>query len=448
MAGERAPPMAHLALSLALALTRGAGAPSTLHCDALESASHSPAFCAFAWATGLAAPRKIAVTAAGAALVLDDGAEGARVLALWDADADGHSDASERAALLENLPGLGHGLAASGGYLYASTGGAVRRWAYIDGARSPVVAGGAGQAVVQCTDGSGMSARDLVIDGSGLSLYVVLAASSGGSIRRFALGSLPSAGAFDCADGVLVADGLHAEHVGIGLSHAGQLWGVEDGNMTARMEPPVLALAGGVAPSAIAFFGAAQRARSACVNTSWWTIPSGTAASPYYDYNLNGCPDTWEEDGMCDEIYGTGCPAGSDSADCNSGGGGGGGSERYTGCHGGGFPCDMLGDAFVALSGGGSAGHKVLRLSFDAPGSTASISTHELLSNGGASGNQHWEWTSAAAGFAPAGLAFDAEGRLLITSTSSGERPKHCARGQISPDFGHALPSPCFTDEN
>ena len=73
----------HLLWWSLLALARSAVAPTTLHCDALSAASHSPSFCASVWTTGLAGPRKIAVTPAGTVLVLDTpalgGDDGARV---------------------------------------------------------------------------------------------------------------------------------------------------------------------------------------------------------------------------------------------------------------------------------------------------------------------------------------------------------------------------------
>ena len=71
--------------------------PTTLHCDALSAASHSPSFCASVWTTGLAGPRKIVVTPAGTVLVLDTpalGGDDGRVVAVWDADNDGYSDES------------------------------------------------------------------------------------------------------------------------------------------------------------------------------------------------------------------------------------------------------------------------------------------------------------------------------------------------------------------
>ena len=124
-----------------LAFARGAVAPTTLHCDALSAASHSPSFCASVWTTGLAGPRKIVVTPAGTVLVLDTpalGGDDGRVLAVWDADNDGYSDESERATLLDRIPGLGQGIAVRGGFIYASTGASVRRWPYADGTRSAV----------------------------------------------------------------------------------------------------------------------------------------------------------------------------------------------------------------------------------------------------------------------------------------------------------------------
>lgn len=170
------------------------------------------------------------------------------------------------------------------------------------------------QTVLRCTEASGFVPRDLAIDDASQSLYAVLAtavAQQPSCVRRFDLSLLPPGGSFDCQDGTLVAGGLHSQDLAITLDLASHLWVVEGGNTTTRLEAPVLTLASAGTPSSVAFFGGA--AGGTCVNTSRWTLPSGTLASPYYDYNLNRCPDSWEGDGLCDEEYGTGCPAGSDS---------------------------------------------------------------------------------------------------------------------------------------
>ena len=373
---------------LLLGLAQSAAAPITLHCDALQAASHSPSFCASVWATGLNAPRKVVVTAAGAVLVLDTpvlSGESGRVLALWDADNDGFSDESERATLLEGIPGLGQGLAASGGFLYASTGASVRRWPHVDGTRNKV-RDDAARTVVTCTEASDLTPRELAIDDASQSLYVVLgtllASDQRSSVRKFVLNQLPPDGSLDCEDGTLIADGLRAEQLAIALDGTRNLWVVEGGNGTARLVPPVLTLASTGAPSTgITFYSGA--AGDVCVNPSHWTLPSGSLAAPYYDYNLNGCPDSWEGDGRCDEEYRTGCPVGSDSEDCDSGG-----REDHNGCASGSFPCHMLGDAFIALSDGGSEGRKVLRLqiphaAMGSPGlPNLEMLGSELLSNG------------------------------------------------------------------
>eukprot|EP01043_Picozoa_sp_COSAG02_P054448 COSAG02_NODE_6167_length_3754_cov_1.932148_1_plen_449_part_00 len=378
---------AMLPLLLLLGLLRSAAAPITLHCDALQAASPSPSFCASIWATGLDAPRKVVVTAAGAVLVLDTpvlSGDRGLVLALWDADNDGFSDTSERATLLDGISGLGQGLAVSGGFLYASTGASVRRWPHVDGTRNKVRVDAA-QTVVTCAEASDLTPRELAIDDASQSLYVVLgtlAPDQPSSVRKFVLSQLPPDGSFDCEDGTLIADGLRAEQLAIALDGTRNLWVVEGGNVTARLVPPVLTLASTGAPSTgIAFYGGASG--DVCVNTSHWTLPSGTLAAPYYDYNQNGCPDSWEEDGLCDEEYGTGCPVGSDSKDCDSGG-----HEDHNACASGSFPCHMLGDAFIALSDGGSEGRKVLRLQIPhaataSPGlPNLEILGSELLSNG------------------------------------------------------------------
>ena len=383
-------------------LTAAAAEPPSLPCAALAASPTSPAFCAAVFAGGLGrgGRQTLAVTVGGAVLHLG---AGPRVLTLWDGDADGHSDGSERAVLLEAPAGgavAAHGLAAGGGYLYVSSATGVRRWAYTDGSRG-ALAYGAGRSVVSC------DTRGLALDAASESLYAVVAVAGGSSIRRFDLSALPPSGAFDCTGGAVVAAGLRGEQVGIGLDVVGQLWGVDDGNGTSVLAPPVLGVAG-AARSGVAFFGAQP---SRCQNTSWWTLPGGTAAEPRKDYNLNGCPDAWEGDGVCDDGHaGSGCPVGSDAADC--------GGATANGCEGGGFPCDMVGNAFVAVSGGTEGGHRISRVAFGG-GSVPPVLSN-LIANG-ASGAKYPSWDDDVIGFTPESLAFDTQGRLLVASPATGD---------------------------
>eukprot|EP01050_Picozoa_sp_SAG11_P037350 SAG11_NODE_14688_length_603_cov_0.847222_1_plen_172_part_01 len=121
-------------------------------------------------------------------------------------------------------------------------------------------------------------------------------------------------------------------------------WCRDDGNVA----PPRAVLQRGAAPRGLAVFGA--RAALHCTNASQSLI----AGLP--DYNSNGCPDEWEGDDRCDELYGH-CPHATDP-DCGPVG-----DQAACGANGGGgFPCSAVGVAYVALHGDGAAsgaGHAI-----------------------------------------------------------------------------------------
>ena len=388
---------------------------SSLQCDLIERATHSPSFCASVWAANLGSPRQAAVSASGQVLVLDDGVGGGvgRLVALWDDDANGVADAYERAVLLQ-AQGLGGGLGVGGGFLYAGSDGAVLRWPHGDGSREPIHLSDT-ETVLSCPELAG----PLAVDPAGAWLYVALsaAAAGGAQVRRLPLGAVP-AGGFTCGDGQLAAVG---GALGLGLDGSGQLWAVGGSNAStgaaSALRPgsnssvgavPLLAFAmrPPAQPSAMAFFTG-----RGCANTTLWRYrienPGGGSPDMRYDYNLNDCRDDWEGDGTCDEDHGGGCPAGSDPLDCGGGG--------PNGCDAGGFPCEMAGDGFVSFAGGvGREGGSIVRVA-GAP----AVET-PLLSNGGG-GNPHPGWDATVGGFHPAALAFDGQGRLLAASPASGD---------------------------
>src|SRR4051812_50156377 len=78
----------------------------------LASASVPDGVCAWVWASGLSAPRGLAVAPGGDVLVVEKGAE--RVLALFDDDGDGQSGEGER-AVLASAGGVQHGHAPARG---------------------------------------------------------------------------------------------------------------------------------------------------------------------------------------------------------------------------------------------------------------------------------------------------------------------------------------------
>lgn len=183
-------------------------------------------FCAFVWAKDIAAPRGLWVADNGDVLVVERGES--RVVALWDDDHNGISDAGERAILAEGQS-LNHGIAVHGGFLYASRDTTVFRWAY-SGQRADL---GASQTVVKGIPGGGHSTRTLAFDTQGR-LFVSVGSvenvdddSRRSRVLRFDLTTVPSGG-FDFDDGFLFADGLRNE-VGLELAPDGVLWGAQNG---------------------------------------------------------------------------------------------------------------------------------------------------------------------------------------------------------------------------
>lgn len=209
-----------------------AAAPTASTCVAPAAAAlaHAwvpPGYCAATWASGLSGPRGMIVAPSGEVLVVERGK--GQVTALWDADGDGVSGASERAKLA-GASGLNHGVTLRDGWLYASSATTVWRWAWTPGARADL---GAGAVVVKGIPSGGHVTRSLRVDGAGR-LYVSVGSagnvdrdSSRARIRRFALADLP-AGGFDFGDGEVFADGLRNE-VGLAWDAAGVLWGVQNG---------------------------------------------------------------------------------------------------------------------------------------------------------------------------------------------------------------------------
>lgn len=191
----------------------------------VQNAAVPDGFAAWQWAEGLEEPRGITVDQSGNVLVVEQ--DLGRVLALWDDNGDGVSGAGER-AVIAAAPGLNHGIALSGGYLYASSATTVYRWAYTD-ERAEL---GDGTAIVTGMPGGGNHVtRTLVFDDNYLYVSVgsannVDANSERAQMRRFPIAGLNAATAF--YDGELFADGLRNE-VGLAVDPQGKVWGVENG---------------------------------------------------------------------------------------------------------------------------------------------------------------------------------------------------------------------------
>jgi len=180
----------------------------------------------------LEAPRGLLQTSWGDVLVVE--AIAGRITALWDSDGDGLADSR---AVVATAPSLNHGLAFSGGFLYASSDTTVYRWALADGSR----AGADREVVIHSMNANGNGGaprghwtRTLEFDSLGR-LYVSIGSAGNvdrdsfrARIRRFDLpGGLPPGG-IGFASGEIFADGLRNE-VGLAFDSHGVLWGVENG---------------------------------------------------------------------------------------------------------------------------------------------------------------------------------------------------------------------------
>jgi glucose/arabinose dehydrogenase len=194
----------------------------------LANARLPAGFCAWAWAAGLAKPRGLATVANGDLLVVESGRS--QVVALYDDDGDGVSGMTER-AVLATASGLNHGVAVSGGYLYASSPTTLYRWPYQPGMRAAL---GTPEVVVSQIPSGGHSTRTPAFDAQGR-LYLSIGSgsnldgdSSRARIRRFSLATIPPGG-IPFSTGEVFADGLRNE-VGLGFDGQGRLWGVENGS--------------------------------------------------------------------------------------------------------------------------------------------------------------------------------------------------------------------------
>ena len=387
-------------------------------------------------------PRGMLIVESGDLLVVERGGVSC-VSVLWDDDGDGVSGANERACIASSAVGLNHGLAVSGGYLFASSDTEVFRWPYAGTERADL---GSHTVVVRNinADGNGgaprgHTTRTLVFDAAGL-LYVSVGSYSNvdadsyrSRIRRF--GGVVAAGAqpAEFVDGEVWADGLRNE-VGLGFDANGTLWGVENGADSlvrddvggdVHSDNPGEELNRLDGPAG-RFYGypycwseyalPAQHARGP---TSQWVWPSfGATHSDEWcrDVSLVTPPAMVMQAHTAPlgiSFFGTRHaelssppPCTAEAAEVGSGGGGGA------------FPCDWIGDAFVSQHGSWNrdvpVGYAVVRLPFDSAGGSPSGEVVSLLAHGG----QGARWPS---GFRPTDVQFDRQGRLLVSSDKSNE---------------------------
>ena len=367
------------------------------------------------------------------------------VSVLWDDNGDGVSDANERACIASSAVGLNHGLAVSGGYLFASSDTTVFRWPYTGTERADL---GPHTVVVQNinADGNGgaprgHTTRTLVFDAAGL-LYVSVGSNNNvdadsfrSRIRRFGGVTAADAQPAEFVDGEVWADGLRNE-VGLAFDANGTLWGVENGADNLRRddvggdvhndnpgeELNRLDRGGG-------FYGypycwsefalPAQHARGATTQWVWpsfgathsdeWCRDTAHVIPPAMVMQAHTAPLGITFFGARQAWLSSPPPCTAEAAEVGSGGGGGGGGA---------FPCGWVGDAFVSQHGSWNrdvpVGYAVVRLPFDAAGGSPSGEVVSLLAHGG----QGAKWPS---GFRPVDVQFDRQGRLLVSSAMSDE---------------------------
>ena len=205
------------------------------HSNSFPNALLESGFCAFTIDIELNRPRSIRSVGIADAIVVERGTQS--VLYLADTDDDGIPDQKTTIVTADDL---NHGVALHGGFLYASSANEVYRWPYVD--EASLAAGTVGPMETVITNINvdsqgrvfrGHFSRTLAFDAQGL-LYVsvgsvgnVDADSFRSRIRRF---SLTDSALFPIqyTDGEVFADGLRNE-VGLAFDRHGILWGVDNG---------------------------------------------------------------------------------------------------------------------------------------------------------------------------------------------------------------------------
>jgi len=373
----------------------------------LANARVPTGYCAWTWAEGLGTPRGITVAPNGDVLVVERA--GARIRVFFDADGDGVSANDERAQLVAT-PGLNHGIALHGGFLYASSATAVYRWPYTVGDRSNL---GDPETVVHDLPSGGHVTRTLAFDPTGR-LYVSVGSGSNldstserARIRRFSQAQVAAGGvAFD--QGEVFADGLRNE-VGLAFDADGVLWGVENGiDNLARVDlggdlhntNPAEEVNRFAVPGA--FYGYPFCWSEYALPVEVGEGPGAQWVHPTFaDDGVHS--DTWCKDpgNVTRPVFSM--PAHVAPLDV----------LFYRGSA---FPADVKGDAFVTWHGSWNSdtpvGRKVVRLRRGADGLPDTL--EPLLEYVGP-GDVDTGWPHR-----PVGLAVDAAGRLLVTSDATG----------------------------
>jgi glucose/arabinose dehydrogenase len=373
---------------------------------ALSNASLPVGFCAWTWASNLGEPRGIARNERGDVLVVERSAN--RITLLYDDDGNGVSDSSER-VVLAAASGLSHGIALSGGYLYASSATTVYRWAYSGGRQAL----GSAQTVVTGMPSSGHSTRTLMFDRDG-SLYVSVGSQSNvdtntdrARIIRYPASALGGSSTF--AQGEAFATGLRNE-VGITLDRQGRVWGVENGSDNLSRTD----LGGDIHTDnpgeELNLF--AQPGRFYGYPYCWteYTLPTsvgmGRGTQWAYPSTMN---DGTHSDAWCRNTSDVVPPVlvmQAHSAPLDI--------KFYNGAA---FPADMTGSAIVTFHGSWNrspaTGYKVVRIPFGQDGMPSGDPSPLLEYSGAGDSGSGWPHR-------PVGIETGVDGRLFITSDESG----------------------------
>lgn len=374
----------------------------------MPEASTPAGYCPWVFAEGLSNPRGITTDDLGQLLLIEQGATA--VTLLWDANNNRTSEASERLRIA-TAPGLNHGIAVRGGYVYASSDTTVYRWPYT-GARTALANR---ETVVTGIPGGGNHVtRTLAFDPQG-NLYLhcgsatnVDANSNRSRVVRFTAAQL-AAGTTTWADATVFADGTRNE-VGLRFDSQGRLWGVENGSDNLNRtdlggdihidnpaeELNLFAQAGafygypycwseGVLPSTVGKGPGTQWAYPAVMadgtHTDAWCQNPANVTVPSLSMQAHSAP--------LDVLF-------------------------YTG---GSFPADVVGDAIITFHGSWNrtpaTGYKVVRAGFGANGLPDGTVTPLLEST--AAGDTGGGWTHR-----PVGLTMGKNGEVYVTSDADG----------------------------
>lgn len=373
---------------------------------ALADARVPEGYCAWTWATGLDAPRGLAVASNGDVLVVEKGL--GRITLLHDDDANGVSDVNERVPLSGGLS-LNHSIVIHGAHLYASSASTVYRWPFTAGVRTAL---GPPQEVVTGIPTGGHSTRTLAFDAGG-SLYVsvgsagnVDADSSRARIRRFTPAQVQAGGA-PFNSGEVFADGLRNE-AGLAFDARNRLWGVENGRDNLIRDD----LGGDIhqdnPAEELNLFAEAGRFYGYPYCWSEFLLPAGTGSGPgtqWADPTTMG--DGTHDDAWCKSTANVVPPVLSMPAHVAP--------LDLTFYPGGSFPEDAVGDAFVSFHGSWNRstpqGYEVARVIFE---NEAPVRYEPFLEYEG-SAAQGGAWDHR-----PVGVRTGAHGELLVTSDATG----------------------------